>query len=118
MSGDPDIEEVTGLLHEDTARRILTATCTEHMSATELHEYCDVSRPTVYRWLERLEAAGLISERSRPRPDGHHDTVYVATFERLTVELRDDGLDVEVERTEATALDDRADWLTNMWEEL
>lgn len=114
MSEDPDLETVVALLDDEYAREILTATSSESMTAKELSERCDVSLPTVYRRVERLEAADLVREQTRPRPDGHHDTLYAANLDRFSVELRDGELAFELERRG----EDVADRLTRMWEEL
>lgn len=116
MTEDPDLERVARLLQDESARKILRATSIEPMSAKDLSKRCDASLPTVYRWAERLAATGLVAERTRPRSDGHHDTVYVATFEELSVRLRDGTIDVELTRTDAE--DEMADRLTEMWEDL
>lgn len=114
MSDDPDLETVVELLDDAYAREILTATSTEPMTATELSERCDASLSTVYRRTERLVEADLLGERTRPRADGHHDTVYFATLDSVEVRLRDGELHVEVERDR----DDLADGLTALWENL
>jgi len=114
VSDDPDIETVVGLLDDEYARAILTATSEEPMTATQLSDRCDASLSTVYRRTERLADAGLIDERTRPRADGHHDTVYYATLDRFEVRLRDGELHIEVEREQG----DLADGLTALWENL
>jgi DNA-binding transcriptional ArsR family regulator len=115
VSEDLDPETVAAVLGDETARAILTATSVEPMSASELGDHCDVDTSTAYRWTERLRDAGLLAERTRPREDGHHDAVYVATLAELSVRL-DEG-DLEVEMT-TDGTEDRADRLTSMWEEL
>lgn len=114
VSDDPDVETVVELLDDEYARAILTATSEEPMTATQLGDRCDASLSTVYRRTERLVAAGLIDERTRPRADGHHDTVYYATLDRFEVRLRDGELHIEVEREQG----DLADGLTALWENL
>jgi len=114
VSDDPDVETVVSLLDDEYARAILTATSTEPMTATQLSERCDASLSTVYRRTERLADAGLIGERTRPRADGHHDTVYYATLDRFEVRLRDGELHVDIDREGA----DLADGLTTLWENL
>ena len=103
---------VVGLLNDEYARSILTETSTQPMSAKELSRRCDTSLTTVYRRLERLEEAGLLTERTRPRPDGHHDTVYVASLDELSVRLRDGEFEFDVD----TKAEDAADRLTDLWE--
>ena len=114
MSDDPALETVAELLDDAYAREILTATSIEPMTATRLSERCDASLSTVYRRTERLVDAGLIDERTRPRADGHHDTVYYATLDSVEVRLRDGELHVEIERERG----DVADGLTALWEKL
>lgn len=115
MSEDPDLQTVADVLGDDTARAILTATSVEPMSATELSDHCEVDVSTAYRWTDRLHEAGLLAERTRPREDGHHDAVYVATLAELSIRL--DNGDLEVEMTTDDDRD-RADRLTSMWEDL
>lgn len=87
------------------------------MSATSLSEYCDASRSTVYRRLERLQECGLVDERPRFDGDGHHHNVYVSRLETVAIEF-DDG-EMHLELTERDLPDeDYADRLANMWEEL
>jgi predicted transcriptional regulator len=124
VSEDVDLETVAGLLHESAARDVLTATSREPLSASELSERCDVSVPTAHRWTERLAAAGLLAERTRPREDGHHESVYAATLSELSVRLVDGDLEVEMTTEEPSGADgveegaDAVDRLTSMWEEL
>lgn len=113
VSEEPTLETVVGLLDDEYARTILTAVSTEHMSATELADHCDCSLPTAYRRLDRLECAGLVAERTRPRSDGHHDTVYTATLDEVSIRLRDGELELAVDRR-----DDPAGRLAELWGDL
>lgn len=113
VSEESPLETVVALLDDDHARAILTATSDEALSAKELSERCDISQATVYRRVDRLTGAGLVTERTRPRADGHHDTVYVASLDELTVRLRDGRLEFELDRRG----EDIADRLTRLWEE-
>mgnify|MGYP002277122215 FL=1 len=71
------------------------------MSASELEKRCDASGPTIYRRLERLREHGLIAERTRPDPNGgHHTQVYEPNLQRVTVELVDGELRLEIDRRE------------------
>jgi predicted transcriptional regulator len=110
---DPTLETVVELLDDDHVRAFLTATSGEPMSARELSDRLDISQATVYRRLDRLTDAGLLAERTRPRADGHHDTVYVASLDELTIRLRDEQLEFELDRRG----EDIADRLTRLWEE-
>ncbi|KPN31577.1 helix-turn-helix domain protein [Halolamina pelagica] len=96
-----EIEAVAGVLEDETARAILTRTSREPMSASELEQRCDASGPTIYRRLERLREHNLIEEQTRPDPvDGHHKQVYAPNLRRVTVELVDGELRLEIDRRE------------------
>ncbi|MFD1589307.1 helix-turn-helix domain-containing protein [Halorientalis brevis] len=113
MSDEVPLETVISLLDDATVRTILTATNVEALSAKELSEQADVSQATVYRRVERLTDVGLLTERTRPRADGHHDTVYVATLAELSIQLAGGEFEFEVDRHG----DDIADRLTRLWED-
>lgn len=83
------------------------------MSAPTLAEVCDASRPTVYRRIERLKNLDLVDEQVSPDADGHHRRVYVARFQRLSVELIDGEYRLSVDRGEHPA-----DRFTDLWESL
>lgn len=105
--------DLLALLDDEYARAILAATSEEPMTAPELAEACEASRPTIYRRIDRLKAHDLVAETTRPDADGHHRRVYAARFEGVSVDLVDGEFRVVVER-----LDDPADRLTGMWEAL
>lgn len=111
VSEEPDMETVVGLLDDEHVRTILRATNTQSLSARVLAARCDVSRQTVYRRLERLEDAGLVNSRPQLREDGHHDTVYTATLDRLSIELTGETFAFELERSHP----DPSDELTKLW---
>jgi len=114
VSEDPDIGTVAGLLEDETARRILTQTSQEPMSASTLEQRCDASGPTIYRRLEQLEASDLIVGQTRPDPEGgHHRTVYEPNVRSVTVELVEGELELSIDRRE-----NMADRLTRFVEEI
>lgn len=113
VSGDNALETVVGLLDDEHVRSILTATSEEALSAKELSERCDISQATVYRRVDQLTNVELVTERTRPRADGHHDTVYVARLDELTIRLQDGQLEFELDKRG----EDIADRLTRLWEE-
>ncbi|MHB9288340.1 ArsR/SmtB family transcription factor [Halobacteriales archaeon Cl-PHB] len=103
VSEECDLEAIAGVLEDESMRTILAATSTEPMSASELADRVEASKPTVYRRIERLETCNLIESRTRPDEDGHHHQVYAATFDHLTVDLVDGDYEYEIERTEPMA---------------
>lgn len=112
VSEDPDLATVASLIDNEHARRILTATSVDPMSATELTERCDASLPTVYRVLDRLQAVDLVEEGTRLRDDGHHDTVYLATLDGFEVSLEDGTFELSLSRRDR----DPAAELKDLWE--
>jgi len=111
VADDPDLATLVGLLDDEHVRTILAATNAEPLSAATLSDRCGVSTSAIYRRVDRLVDAGLIDERTRPRSDGHHDTVYVATLERFELVVADGEVDWTIDRTNR----DVADELTRLW---
>jgi DNA-binding transcriptional ArsR family regulator len=108
---DLDLATLVSLLEDEHVRSILVATSTEALSATELGERCELSPSSIYRRVDDLLEAGLLAERTRPRSDGHHESVYVARLDRLAIELDEGELSWTLERCET----DPADELTRLW---
>ena len=113
VTDQTDLADVVDLLDDELVRSILVATSAEPLSANELSDRCDVSASTVYRRIDRLTTADLVRERTRPRRDGHHETVYVSALDRFELTVRDGDLDWTLERRGA----DPADELSRMWGE-
>lgn len=97
---EDDLGEVTTLLANPCAREILAQTARESVSADDLAERCEASLTTVYRQLERLQAAGLVTASVQFDSEGHHFDRYHASLDRVTIDLNDEGLSVTVDRTE------------------
>jgi predicted transcriptional regulator len=106
-----DLDTVVSLLDDEHVRSILIATSEAPRSANELSDRCGLSTSSIYRRLEELTDADLVTERTRPRPDGHHETVYVSRLDRFELTIRDGDLSWEVDRRS----DDVADQLTRLW---
>lgn len=114
MSEDDRVEEIARLLADETIRTILTETSNRPMSATELHEQCAASKPTIYRRLEELRDVDLVAEQTRPDPEeGHHQQVFVPTLDHVRVDLETGRLEARIARRE-----DMADRFTRLVEEM
>lgn len=111
VTGDLDLSDFISLLDDEHVRSILAATSTEPLSAGELSDQCGVSVSTIYRRVDRLEDADLVRKKTRPRPDGHHETIYVSTLDRFELTVREGEMDWELERRHQ----DIADELTRLW---
>lgn len=112
VTEDPAPADLLALLDDEVTRCVLLATSEGPRSAAELSDRCGVSQSTIYRRLDRLREADLLGESTRPKPEGHHETVYVATLAAVEVRLADGDLELTVERRE----EDVADSLTRLWE--
>ena len=111
---DVDLAIVVSLLDDEHVRSILAATSEMPLSANELSERCGISTSSIYRRLDRLTDADLVGERTRPRSDGHHETVYVTRLDRFELTVNDGELSWDIDRKS----DDVADQLTRLWGKL
>lgn len=57
-------------------------------SISELAEYYDVSRKTVYKWIERFEALGWEGLKDQSRAPQHHPNAINADIQRQLLELK------------------------------
>jgi predicted transcriptional regulator len=111
---DADEEELLALLDDDYARAILVELTTEPMSPAELCTACNMSDPTVYRRLDRLQTADLVAEQQVLDPEGHHHKEYVATVEDVRVTFADGEYRVTITQTPT----DPGDRFTDLFEGL
>lgn len=81
---EPDPEPVFDALDDPAAREVL-ATLTGPMTAQEVADEGDVALSTTYKKLTLLVEAGLVAERLRVRPNGHHLRVYHPDFDAIHV---------------------------------
>ena len=88
-----DLTAAIELLADDYARLILQCLDEETLSASEISDRCDISQVTVYRRLDRLEEAGLLTVNCRPAADGNHYNVYRNALQTLTLSVCSDGFD-------------------------
>lgn len=86
-------ETVLGLLGDEYTCRLLTALDEGSRPAADLVEDCDMSRATVYRRLDRLEAAGLVDSQLQFDPDGHHRHEFELTLDAVELRVDDGGVE-------------------------
>jgi predicted transcriptional regulator len=91
-----DRETLLSLMSDEYARRILDALGTQSLSARELIGRLDASRATVYRRLDRLEEAGIVSSSMEIHPDGHHRKQFRIRIESVSLAFAPDGVTVDV----------------------
>jgi DNA-binding transcriptional ArsR family regulator len=96
----PDVDatprELLALLNDEYATAILAALRQEPKSARTLAEECGMSRPTVYRRLNRLVEAGIVESNLKPCADGRHRNVFEATLDAVSLTVTGDGLSATV----------------------
>ena len=90
--GGPTAERLA-LFGDDYACELLRTLRGGSMSARALVEATGMSRPTVYRRLNRLADAGMVEEHLRVAPDGHHRKEFRLTVESVAFEVTPDGID-------------------------
>ena len=96
----PGLEDpVLDALGDRKARRCLYALQESPKSASELVEATGLARTTVYRRLNALRQADLISSRTTIDPDGDHYETFAADTELVLVEL-EEGFRVETDPDE------------------
>jgi DNA-binding transcriptional ArsR family regulator len=123
VSEDPDLGALLDVLSDEYAREILSATSVKPMSAQQLAEQCEMSKPTVYRRIERLKKQEFLEERTELQSDGNHYSVYAATLDEVSVSLDDGDFEAAVTRADPETFpgqheDDTADRFAKMWENL
>lgn len=111
MTEELSPREIFATLDDEYARDILVATKTERLSAKELSEECDMSRPTVSRRVTALVEQGLLEEYTHVDPGGRHYHEYEARLERIEVLLQTQGFDVQIDYRP-----DPADRITSIFE--
>ncbi len=90
---------VLSTLGDESSRAIIEA-LSEPMTANELADACDIPLSTMYRKLERLSEADLVTESTAIRPNGQHTTRYARDFTEITVQLSEENqLQITVDRS-------------------
>jgi DNA-binding transcriptional ArsR family regulator len=123
VSEDPALGDLLELLSDEYARDILAVTSVNPMSANQIADRCEMSLPTVYRRVSRLQEFDLIEERTRVEPGGNDYSVFIATLEEVSVSLDEGTFEAVVERTTTESFpganeSDTADRFVKMWEGL
>lgn len=102
---DEDEEALLAAVEDDYSRAILDRISTEPLSAPELVEAIDASKPTVYRRLSTLEELDLVAAKVDPDKEGHHRKVYVVAVDAMHVKFETEGVTISVEKSAEDAVD-------------
>lgn len=95
-----DVPAQLRLLDDEYAREILVALADTPMRGRDLIERCEMSRATVYRRLDRLEDAGLVTSQLRYDPDGHHRREFELALDSIELRVDEGGVDGTVRTAE------------------
>ncbi|MFB6308285.1 MAG: ArsR/SmtB family transcription factor [Haloarculaceae archaeon] len=113
MGKEWDPENVFDVLGSEEVRKILALTNVKPMSAQELADRLETSRPTVYRRVNTCQEYDLLSEDTEIDADGNHYKVYEANLKRISFELEEGGFDVNIELRR-----DLVDRFGDFWDDL
>jgi DNA-binding transcriptional ArsR family regulator len=106
-------DRLFSVLADETAREIFTLVSDNPRSAKDIYAGCDTSLKTVYRRLEALQEADLVSTMTRPGEQGPY-TVYVSTIDEIDISIDPDSEDVDI----TVQRDDNVDQFISIWDEL
>lgn len=87
-----DFEQLLELLSDEYACKLLCVLDENPMSASDLVEQCEMSRPTVYRRLETMAEAGIITSRQSSTADGQQRAEYSLVVDAVELHLHSDGV--------------------------
>jgi DNA-binding transcriptional ArsR family regulator len=89
--------EYLELLGDEYTRRVLSAIIDEPRTGREIIDTTEISKPTVYRRLGRLEEAGLVATEQKLDLDGHHCKRFRAVIEEIDFEFGQNGIRVSLD---------------------
>ncbi|ACV46917.1 MULTISPECIES: ArsR/SmtB family transcription factor [Halomicrobium] len=92
-----DSNRIYHVLSNKHAREILRQIATDSKTIQDLTAVCSASRVTIYRQLDRLQEAGLVSTQMSYDPDGHHRRTYRARHAEITIAVGHEGLTVDID---------------------
>ncbi|WP_136688551.1 ArsR/SmtB family transcription factor [Halorhabdus amylolytica] len=90
-------ETLLALLGDEYARKLLTLLVERPRTGRELAAATEMSRPTIYRRLERLDENGLIRTEMQFDPDGHHRKRFHTIVSGFDFEVGPDGIEASAQ---------------------
>jgi predicted transcriptional regulator len=94
---DPSTEELLDLFGDNYTRQTFEAITDQPKCGQSIAAELDVSRATVYRRLNELVDAGLVTAEITIAEDGNHRNRYEATVNGLSVTVSDGELEATVD---------------------
>lgn len=95
--------DVFDLFGDSLARRILVLASDRPLSADDLADQFDVSRPTIYRRVNALIDYDLLREQQEIDVDGNHYQVFETTLKRITFEIEGGGYTIDMTMRQSLA---------------
>lgn len=95
-------DQLVDLLGDEYTRQVLETIADGPMGGREIAEATSISRPTVYRRLNRLQELGLVETSMALCADGNHHKQYRAVLETANLRLDGSGLTASVETERST----------------
>ena len=109
-------EDVLDVLGDEPTRQIIE-TLSEPMTANELSEACDIPLSTMYRKLDHLTEASLVTESTQIRQGGQHTTRYQLDFSEIGVWVSEDqSLAASIDRPSRESTADQR--LEELWTQI
>jgi len=109
-------EDVLSTLGDEPTRTIIE-TLSEPMTANELSEACDIPLSTMYRKLDQLTEASLVTESTEIRQGGQHTTRYELDFTEIVILLTEEhDLEAAIDRPSRESTADQR--LEELWAQI
>lgn len=86
-----ECDDLLALFGDEYACKIIRALSAGPMAARNLLNRFDMSRPTVYRRLDRLTDVGIVDSEMILDKDGYHRQEYRLLFNNVEFRINDDG---------------------------
>lgn len=98
---------------DPVARALLLVASEGPVSVNEIADSLDVSNPTVYRRIDALIDANLLTEYQRIDPEGNQHKEYETILDEITFSIEDQGYTVEMQVDQ-----DLATGFESLWSDL
>jgi len=102
-----EADELLETLGDEYTYRVFEAIVEEPRTGRELVDVTDASKPTVYRRLQDLEAAGLVDSTMHIASDGNHCKRFHAVVTSMKVRFDADGFGARLEQRPQPGAPDR-----------
>ncbi|WP_248910245.1 ArsR/SmtB family transcription factor [Halocatena marina] len=113
MSKEWNPDTIFDIFASETARNILALASMKPMSADELAQYCDTSKPTIYRRINVLLDHDFLTANDKNDRDGIQYRTFTTNLHRISFEINDGGIDTDLQLRH-----DLVDQFDGLWTDL